>query len=62
MVKQRLLRLKNKFQKNPQMYKEYSTYVKEIIEKGYAEPVPQEQMQERSGKGLVHSTLQCFSS
>lgn len=49
-AKQRLLGLKRKFLKNPQLHKEYSTYFKEVTEKGYAQPVPQQQLQGRSGK------------
>lgn len=49
-AKQRLLALKRTFLKNPQLYKEYSSYINGVIEKGYAEPVPQEHLQGRSGK------------
>lgn len=35
---------------NPTVHKEYSTYLSGVIDKGYAEQVPQQQLQSGSGK------------
>ena len=43
-AKQRVLCLKRKFQKNELFFKEYSSYINEMIDKGYAEEVPTQQL------------------
>lgn len=50
-AKQRILGLKRKFVNNPTLHKEYSSYLNKVIDKGYAEQVPLEQL--RCGGGKV---------
>lgn len=49
-AKQRLLGLKQKFLNNEQFYQEYKMYLNEMINKGYAEQVPSQQLVSGSGK------------
>lgn len=49
-AKQRILGLGRKFVNNPPLHKEYSSYLNGVIDKGYAEPVPQQQLQCGGGK------------
>ncbi len=50
LVKQRKLGLKRRFQRDEQFYQEYVAFVKEMINKGYAEQVPTRQLKGDSGK------------
>lgn len=43
-AKQRMLGLRRRFVNDPKFHVEYSSYMKGVIDKGYAEQVPQEQM------------------
>ncbi|XP_030596228.1 uncharacterized protein LOC115787620 [Archocentrus centrarchus] len=49
-AKQRILGLRRKFISDSQFHKEYSSCLKEVVDKGYAEQVPEQQLQGRSGK------------
>lgn len=50
MVKQRLLGLKGKFRKDELFHKEYTSFFTDVIQKGYAEEVPQHQLAGEKGK------------
>ncbi len=50
LAKQRILGLKRRFQRDEQFYQEYVAFVKEIINKGYAEKVPTQRLKGDSGK------------
>lgn len=47
---QRALTLKRKFKRNPVFYQEYSDFMKDMIEKGYAIRVPENQLKCQDGK------------
>lgn len=49
-AEQRLLGLKRKFQRNEQFKKEYTDYLTDVIDKGYAEVIPQEQLARTDGR------------
>lgn len=44
LVEQRLMSLKRKFTKNQEFQKEYTAFLTDVIDKGYAEAVPQDQL------------------
>ena len=50
MVKQRLLGLKRKFWKDELFHKAYNSFITNVIQKGYAEEVPQQQLDCGNGK------------
>ena len=50
MVKQRLLGLKGKFRKDELFHKEYTSFFTDVIKNGYAEKVPQHQLEGENGK------------
>ena len=50
MVRQRLLGLKRKFRKDELLHKEYTSFFTDVIRKGYAEEVPQHQLDRGNGK------------
>lgn len=50
MAEQRALNLKRKFEKNPSFHAEYSTFMSNIIDKGYAVRVPDEHLSRDDGK------------
>ena len=50
MVKQRLLGLKGKFRKDELFHQEYTNFFTDVIQKGYAEKVPQHQLDGENGK------------
>lgn len=52
-VKQRILGLRKKFVSNLQIHKEYSSYLIGVIDRGFAEPVPQRQLQLQWKSGKV---------
>ncbi len=62
LAKQRILGLKRRFQRDEQFYQEYVAFVKEMINKGYAEKVPHSAAERRQRKGEVHSSPWCTSS
>lgn len=47
---QRALTLKRKFKRNPVFHQEYSDFMKDMIEKGYAVRVPENQLNCQDGK------------
>lgn len=49
-VVQRALALKRKFKRNPVFHQEYSDFMKDMIEKGYAVRVPENQLNCQDGK------------
>ncbi len=49
-AKQRMLGLRRRFVNNPTLHREYSSFLNGVIGKGYAELVPQQQLQNGSGK------------
>lgn len=76
LAKQRIHYLLRKFKKDTNFYEEYKKFLNDVISKGYAEPVPQEVLNQQDGKvwyiphhGVYHprkSTIQvvfdCASS
>ena len=50
MVKQRLMGLKGKFRKDELFHKEYTSFFSDVIKNGYAEKVPQHQLEGEHGK------------
>lgn len=63
MVVQRLFQLKKRLQKDPTFFAEYNTFINELLAKGYAEMVPEEELNRGSGKvwyiphhGVYHPT------
>ncbi len=50
MVKQRQLGLKGKFRKDELFHQEYTSFFSDVIRKGYAEKVPQHQLDGENGK------------
>lgn len=50
LVEQRLMSLKRKFTKNQEFQEQYSAFVTDVINKGYAEAIPQDQLQRDDGK------------
>ena len=49
-AEQRLLGLKRKLEKNEHFKKEYINFMADVIEKGYAEVVPSEQLEKTDGR------------
>ncbi|GAA6094348.1 uncharacterized protein LOC115787620 [Tachysurus ichikawai] len=49
-AKQRILGLKRRFQRDEQFYQEYVAFVNEMLNKGYAEQVPTQQLKGENGK------------
>lgn len=47
---QRLLNLKRKFKRNYSFHKEYTFFLSDMIDKGYAEVVPQEEVDQVVGR------------
>lgn len=62
-VEQRLQHLKRKLQKDLKFFNDYNTFIKELLDRGYAEKVPEEELECRDGKvwyiphhGVYHPT------
>lgn len=53
MVKQRLLGLKRRFQRDEQFHKEYTKFFSDMIERGYAEKVPQHHVNKGDMNGRI---------
>lgn len=49
-AEQRLSSLKRKFKRNETFHEEYTTFLSDVIDKGYAEAVPQEQLRRKDGR------------
>lgn len=49
-AKQRCNGLKRKFEKNKQFHEEYTRFLSDVLEKGYAEKVPEDQLDRDDGK------------
>lgn len=50
LAEQRLTSLQRKFQRNPDFHKEYTGFMRELLEKGYATRVPEEQLDNSNGR------------
>lgn len=50
LVEQRLMGLKKRFVKNETLHSDYTTFMETIIEKGYAEKVPESEIERKDGK------------
>lgn len=49
-VEQRLHHLKGRLQRDPQFHSEYATFMNDLLEKGYAEKVPENELDRCDGK------------
>lgn len=49
-AQQRVLSLKRKLERNAQYHEEYTVFLENVIEKGYAEMVPSDELKADSGK------------
>ncbi|KAM8861775.1 uncharacterized protein ACB058_008484 isoform 2-T2 [Synchiropus picturatus] len=50
LAEQRLISLKRKFHRNPDFHKEYSTFMRELVNKQYATKVPKEELHRKDGR------------